>query len=101
MPRPKQMHPPAHLGKMSPADYRAKYPKVKDAAFADAISVPEACEIMKCTRTHIYKLIRSGQLAGKILTRASYLVSRRAAEANAADYREAKGSRSGRPRSRA
>lgn len=79
--------------------HRRRFPQINDAAFADCISVFEACEIMGVTTSYVYRLIRSGQLAGKALTRTTYVVSRKAAQANASEYRRTKNRGRGRPRS--
>lgn len=85
--------------RIPPAEYRAQFPDVLDAGFRDAISVPEAAEIMGCTHTHVHNLVKRGQLAGKLLTQQSMIVSKKAAEANVREARRRKGE-TGRPRSR-
>ena len=85
--------------RLTPQEYRAQHPDVNDAAFADAISVPEAAEIMKVKMTLVQRLVREGRLAGKILSAKCYIVSRKAAEQNLRDYHERrKQGAAGRPR---
>lgn len=89
--------------RLTPAEHRALYPKIRDGLFADVISVPEAAEIMGCADSYVRKLLRAGLLAGKAVTSHTYIVSLRDAKKSAVEYREraAKGTRRGRPRSKA
>lgn len=87
--------------RITPQQWRAKFPKALDKDFADAISVTEAAVILGCTDTWVRKLIQTGALKGKVLTRTAYVVSEKDARKKAAEYPTEPRPHGGRPRSKA
>lgn len=101
MPRKSGATPPARL---SPAEFRAKWPATRDADYHDLISVEEAAAILGCTDTYVRKMVRLGKLKGKVLTQRSYVISLADAKANSLRYAltgQRRGRGPGRPRSKA
>jgi hypothetical protein len=64
------------------------------------ISIEDAARIMECSKSWVLVLLNSGELAGSKIHARAWLVSKKAAEQNLADYRKASTGkrRVGRPR---
>lgn len=65
----------------------------------DWISVPQAAEIMGCTRIWVQRLLKTNQLDGVKLSDRAWMVSRRSVEKNLRDYLKRGSTIAGRPRS--